>query len=146
MLWKNVWVVSLYTHFKGLYFLLLLKKGITGWGFKFHYKTCPRLQHMALLFFQLSLSFAWLFNKLSLKCCLSVPYHTEILSYQDRLHFPYLSVCLRLGPYISYLCNLFAIIIFISLQLIVQPHWYRQTCFLDIFVKSLASWCCLAFA
>ena len=25
VLWKNVWVVSLYTHFKGLYFLRFLK-------------------------------------------------------------------------------------------------------------------------
>ena len=29
---KNVWVVSLYTHFTGLYFLFFLKKGVTGWG------------------------------------------------------------------------------------------------------------------
>ena len=36
-----MWVVSLYTHFTGLYFLFFLKKGITGWEFRFYCVPCP---------------------------------------------------------------------------------------------------------
>ena len=58
-------------------------------------------------FFQLSISVASIFNKLSINCCLSVAYYIEILSYRDTLYFLFLSLCLGLGLYMSYLCDLF---------------------------------------
>ena len=67
-------------------------------------------------FFQLSLSVASLFSKLSFKCCLGVAYYIGTLSYRDTLYFLYLSLCLRLGLYISYLCHHLTIIIFIFIK------------------------------
>ena len=43
VLWKNVWVVSLYTLFKGsLFFLFLIKKVLWDEGFGFCYKAVPK--------------------------------------------------------------------------------------------------------
>ena len=58
-------------------------------------------------FFQLSLSVAYNFNELSLKCCLSVAHYIEALSYQDTLYFADLSLYLHFGLFISSLCRLF---------------------------------------
>ena len=58
-------------------------------------------------FFSTQLQCCLTFNELSLKCCLSVTYHIEALSYGDTLYFVYLSLCLPLGLFNSYLCDLF---------------------------------------
>ena len=58
-------------------------------------------------FFHLSLTVARRFSEWSLKCCLSVPYCIETLSKRDLLYFVYLSLCLRLVLFTSYLCDLF---------------------------------------
>ena len=59
--------------------------------------------------------------------CISVPlsfaYYIEAFSYRDTLYFVYLSLCLRLGLFMSYLCDLsylfilFFIIIFIFITI-----------------------------
>ena len=41
-------------------------------------------------------------SELSLKCCLNVAYYMEGLSYRDMLYFAYLSLCLRVGLFVSY--------------------------------------------
>ena len=83
---------------------------------------------------------AWkkLFNKLSLKCCWSVSFYIEMLSYQDTPYFLFLSLCLRLGLCIYYLCNLylfnlFAVIIFIFMKSnhitsLIQKNLFFWTC------------------
>ena len=38
---------------------------------------------------------------------LSVAYYIETFSYRDTIYFQYLSLCLRLGLFMSYLCDLF---------------------------------------
>ena len=58
-------------------------------------------------FFQLSLSVAWLFNELTVKCCLSVAYYIEALSYRNMLYVVYLPLCLCHGLFMCYLCTLF---------------------------------------
>ena len=58
-------------------------------------------------FFSTQLQCCLTFNELSLKCCLSVAYYIEALSYGDTLYFVYLSLCLPLGVFNSYLCDLF---------------------------------------
>ena len=70
-------------------------------------KKWKRFFFLSNAFFQLRLSIAKLFNELSLKCCLSVAYYTEALSYRDTLCFVYLSPYLRLGVFSSYLRDLF---------------------------------------
>ena len=53
------------------------------------------------------------FNELSVNCCLSVAYYIEAMSYLELQYFACLSLCLCLGLFISYLCNILFIIIFI---------------------------------
>ena len=38
---------------------------------------------------------------------INVAHYTEALSYRDMLYFVYLSLCLRLGLFMSTLCDLF---------------------------------------
>ena len=64
-------------------------------------------------FFQLSLSVFQLFIQLSLKCYLSLAFFIYTSCYRDTLYFAYLRLCPRIGLYMSYLCDLFFIIIFI---------------------------------
>ena len=65
-------------------------------------------------FFQISLIVAWLFNKLSLKCFVSVAYYIEILSYWDSNIF---NICFYVYVLV-YICLIyviyFSIIIFIT--------------------------------
>ena len=44
---------------------------------------------------------------MSFNCCLSVAYYSEALSYRNMLYFVYLPLYLRLGLFMSYLCDLF---------------------------------------
>ena len=70
---------------------------------------------------------------LSVTCCI------EALSYRDTLYYVYLSLCLRLGLDMSYLCDLFFHYYF-------HFHCNQRYTRIDIFVRSSASGCCLAFA
>ena len=54
---------------------------------------------------------------MSFKCCQRFAYYIETLSYRDTLYFLYLSLCLRFGLYISYLCDLCCHIIFIFITI-----------------------------
>ena len=84
---------------------------------------------------------------MSLKSFLSVAYYIETLSYRNTLYLLYLCLCLSLGLYMSYLCDLFCHYHF-------HFHYnesYNLTdtdklVFLGMFVKRSASGCCLAFA
>ena len=83
---------------------------------------------------------------MSLKCCLSVTYYIEIVSYQDKLYFLYLSLCLRLGLYMSYLCNLFVIIIFIYVTInhitsLIQTNLFFEHVCQKFSLRVLLSFC-----
>ena len=43
--------------------------------------------------------------------------------------------CLDVGLFMSYLCNLFFILIIISLRLIVKSHEYRHICYFAYFLE-----------
>ena len=55
-------------------------------GLSFGVDPITRFFYIRNAFFQLNLSVSSLFNKLSLKCCLSVAYYRETLSYGDTLY------------------------------------------------------------
>ena len=86
------------------------------------------------------------FNELSVNCCLSVAYYIEAMSHLELQYFACLSLCLCLGLFISYLCNILFIIIFIF---ITVNHIISLTQINLVFghaYQNFSSGCCLAFA
>ena len=106
-----------------------------------HFNSLTRIFFSKKRFFQPSLRVAWRFNKLSPKCCLSVAYYIEAMSYQDTLYFLHLSLYLRFGLYVLFIVIYFAIdsSIFITINHIIS---LIQT---NLFLGHVCQ-CCLAFA
>ena len=96
---------------------------------------------------------------MSLKCSLlSVTYHKEALSYRHSLYFAYFSLCLRLGLFMYYLCDLFFHYHFhfhnnhdlIEKDKLVLRSYYLKFSLrvflgfcLSSFYLPISAWCCL---
>ena len=70
---------------------------------------------------------------MSLECCLSVAYYIEAWSYGDMLYLLYLSICLYLNVFMSYLCNLF-----------FHYHFHHSESCNLIDIDKLVFWACLS--
>ena len=86
------------------------------------------------------------FNELSVNCCLSVAYYIEAMSYLELQYFACLSLCLCLGLFISYLCNILFIIIFIYITFNHIISLTQKNLFFGHAYQNFSSGCCLAFA
>ena len=86
------------------------------------------------------------FNELSVNCCLSVAYYIEAMSYLELQYFACLSLCLCLGLFISYLCNILFIIIFIYITVNHIISLTQKNLFFGHAYQNFSSGCCLAFA
>ena len=86
------------------------------------------------------------FNELSVNCCLSVAYYIEAMSHLELQYFACLSLCLCLGLFISYLCNILFIIIFIYITVNHIISLTQKNLFFGHAYQNFSSGCCLAFA
>ena len=94
----------------------------------------PFLQNSSSGFFSTQPHCCLVFQKLSLKCYLSVPYYIKTFSYRDALSVLYLSLCLRLGLFLIYVF-FFPLPFFFSLKI----HCDRQSCFFGTFLSKVQS-------
>ena len=78
-----------------------------------------------------------------LKCCLL---HKDIVLPRHAIFSIFISVSMSWSIYILFMWSILPLSFSFSLQLTINSHWYRQTCFLDMFVKISASRQCLVFA
>ena len=83
---------------------------------------------------------------MSNECCLSVDYYIWKLTDREKLHFLYLRLSLCLGLFMSYLRDLFFIIIFIFVIIIhktslKQTHLFFATFLLKAQLRVLHSFC-----
>ena len=68
------------------------------------------------LFNESNVKWIELFNESNVECCLSFTYHIWISSYRATLYFVYLCLYPRLSLFMSYICDLFTIFIFITIK------------------------------
>ena len=71
---------------------------------------------VAKLFNESNVKWIELFNESNVECCLSFTYHIWISSYRATLYFVYLCLYPRLSLFMSYICDLFTIFIFITIK------------------------------
>ena len=85
-------------------------------------------------FLQLSLTasliFSWIGLQMLLRCCLI---HISVIILRHFLYLLYLCPCLDLGLFMSYICDLFFIVIFIFIMINCISQEYRDTYSFDYF-------------
>ena len=85
-------------------------------------------------FLQLSLTasliFSWIGLQMLLRCCLI---HISVIMLRHFLYLLYLCPCLDLGLFMSYICDLFFIVIFIFIMINCISQEYRDTYSFDYF-------------
>ena len=76
-------------------------------------------------------------------CCLL---HWDIALKRHALFCISVSMSMTRSTYVLFTWSTFPLSLSFSIQLKISSHCHRQSCFLDMFVKSSVSGCCLAFA